>query len=30
MEDGRTGHLNIFRNCGKIKTRYEEWDDLQT
>jgi hypothetical protein len=26
MEDGRTGHLNIFRNCGKIKTRYEEWD----
>lgn len=27
MENGRTGHLNIFRNCGKIKTRYEEWDD---
>jgi len=24
MEDGRTGHLNIFANCGKINTRYEE------
>ena len=30
MEDGRTGPLNIFRNCGKIKTRYEEWDDQTT
>ena len=30
MEDGRTGHLNIFRNCGKIKTRYEEWNDERT
>ena len=27
MEDGTTGHLNIFRNNGKIQTRYEEWDD---
>jgi len=27
MEDGRIGHLNIFTKCGKIKTRYEEWDD---
>jgi hypothetical protein len=27
MEDGTTGHLNIFRNCGKIQTRYEEWKD---
>lgn len=27
MEDGTTGHLNIFRNNGKINTRYEEWDD---
>jgi hypothetical protein len=26
FEDGRTGHLNIFNNCGKINTRYEEWD----
>jgi hypothetical protein len=27
FEDGRTGHLNIFNNCGKIQTRYEEWTD---
>lgn len=26
MEDGTTGHLNIYRNNGKINTRYEEWD----
>jgi hypothetical protein len=31
FENGNTGHLNIFRNCGKINTRYEEWvNDLQT
>jgi hypothetical protein len=27
FEDGRTGHLNIFNNCGKINTRYEEWNE---
>ncbi len=26
LENGRIGHLNIFRNCGKLETRYEEWD----
>lgn len=25
--EGKTGHLNIYRNNGKINTRYEEWDD---
>lgn len=27
MEDGTTGHLNIYRNNGKINTRYEEWSE---
>jgi hypothetical protein len=27
MEDNTTGHLNIFRNNGKINTRYEEWKE---
>jgi hypothetical protein len=27
MEDGTTGHLNIFLNDGKIQTRYEEWNE---
>ena len=26
-KDGVIGHLNIFNNCGKIKTRYEEFDE---
>lgn len=30
LENGRTGHLNIFANCGKISTRYEEWNNEQT
>jgi len=30
MENGRTGHLNIFLKDGKIKTRYEEWNDERT
>ena len=25
LENGNTGHLNIFLNDGKINTRYEEW-----
>jgi len=25
MENGNTGHLNIFLYDGKINTRYEEW-----
>jgi hypothetical protein len=29
MENGITGHLNIFLNAGRIQTRYEEWDDGQ-
>ncbi len=28
LENGRTGHLNIFSNGGKLETRYEEWDKL--
>jgi hypothetical protein len=28
FEDGRTGHLNIFLNNGKINTRYEEWNEI--
>ena len=27
MENGSTGHLNIFLNDGRIQTRYEEWND---
>jgi hypothetical protein len=27
MEDGTTGHLNIFLNAGRIQTRYEEWNE---
>jgi len=30
MKDGRIGHLNIFLKDGRIQTRYEEWNDLQT
>jgi hypothetical protein len=26
LQNGRTGHLNIFSDGGKISTRYEEWD----
>jgi hypothetical protein len=26
FENGKSGHLNIFLNNGKINTRYEEWD----
>jgi len=26
LENGNTGHLNIFLNDGKINTRYEEWN----
>ena len=26
-KDGTIGHLNIFNNCGKINTRYEEFDE---
>ncbi len=28
LADGKTGHLNIFLNNGKINTRYEEWETL--
>jgi hypothetical protein len=28
LQNGRTGHLNIFSNGGKLETRYEEWDKL--
>jgi hypothetical protein len=28
LENGRTGHLNIFSNGGKLETRYEEWGKL--
>jgi hypothetical protein len=27
LENGNTGHLNIFLNAGRIQTRYEEWDE---
>jgi hypothetical protein len=27
FENGKTGHLNVFLNDGKIHTRYEEWND---
>ena len=26
MSNGKIGHLNIFLNDGKIRTRYEEFD----
>ncbi len=26
LQNGRTGHLNIFSNGGKLETRYEECD----
>jgi hypothetical protein len=26
LENGRTGHLNIFLIDGRLETRYEEWD----
>ena len=28
LENGRIGHLNIFSDCGKIQTRYEEWNEM--
>ena len=28
LQNGRTGHLNIFSNGGKLETRYEEWSKL--
>jgi hypothetical protein len=28
LENGRIGHLNIFSDCGKLSTRYEEWGKL--
>ncbi len=28
LQNGRTGHLNIFSNGGKLETRYEEWGKL--
>ena len=30
MENGSTGHLNIFLNDGRINTRYEEWHEQST
>jgi len=29
LKNGSIGHLNIFLNDGRIKTRYEEWSDEQ-
>ena len=27
LKNRKIGHLNIFNNCGKINTRYEEFDE---